>query len=81
MVQGLLLSLHKASKCHGGKVIEIQAPKPPKGAVKDSQHIYIMYQECWCAHFLFKEQKGQVAVPAGIYIVRIGNAIEKVVVR
>jgi hypothetical protein len=25
--------------------------------------------------------EGQVAVPAGIYIVKIGNAIEKVVVR
>jgi hypothetical protein len=25
--------------------------------------------------------EGQVTVPAGIYIVRIGNAIEKVVVR
>ena len=67
--------------CGGKGVIEIQAPKPPKGgAVKFTAHIYNV-SGMLVRTLPLQGTEGQVAVPAGIYIVRIGNAIEKVVVR
>ncbi len=67
--------------CGGKGVIEIQAPKPPKGgAVEFTAHIYNV-SGMLVRTLPLQGTEGQVTVPAGIYIVRIGNAIEKVVVR
>ena len=67
--------------CGGKGVIEIQAPKPPKGgAVKFTAHIYNV-SGMLVRTLPLQGTEGQVAVPAGIYIVKIGTAIEKVVVR